>query len=232
MGLIGLRSLCRALAGIGALAVVGAVGGTAPAAAHPFGDPQTVAIALDQARDEVVRVRWKVGGLDDLTLLGVALGVLPQDRVMLDGAAFFEPSDATAIGPSAKFSDYLLKQITVTNAGQDCTGTVEPPTELAKTGVSIDYTCAGQVGTAKVTVKTLTDLNGAYRTLATGPAGERAIYTSEQDTHDWLLGSAVATAQTHGGRSAAVQLSAVVGGVVLAAVVVLLVAVRRRRVAA
>lgn len=70
--------------GVGCLAF-GAVG--APVAvAHPFGDPQTVVVGVDGADAAVVRVRWKVGGLDDLTLLGVSLGVLPQERVLLDGA--------------------------------------------------------------------------------------------------------------------------------------------------
>ncbi|MFD0744998.1 hypothetical protein ACFQ1L_26680 [Phytohabitans flavus] len=99
----------------------------APARAHPFGDPQTVAISLDQARPEVVRVRWKVGGLDDLTVLGVALGVLPRDRVMLDGAVFYQDSDAAAVGPSPRFAAYLRERITVTSDGRECAGTVAPP---------------------------------------------------------------------------------------------------------
>jgi hypothetical protein len=204
-----------------------------PAEAHPFGDPQTVAIALGQDRPEVVRVRWKVGGLDDLTVLGVALGLLPPDRVMLDGAVSFREADAAAIGPSDKFAAYLLKQITVGSGGRACAGSVEPPTDLAKTGVTVDYTCPGPVGTATVAVRMLTDLNPAYRTLATGPDGQRAVYGSDQYSHDWALAdpaatmgagaaSPAATGSTHLGRSAAVQVSIVVGVVLLAAVAALL----------
>ncbi|MEU8000335.1 hypothetical protein AB0B66_04065 [Catellatospora sp. NPDC049111] len=207
----------------------------APVQAHPFGDPQTVAIAADAARPEVVHVRWKVGGVDDLTLLGVSLGLLPQDRVMLDGAVFYQDSDAAAIGPSTEFSAYLLKQITVTSNGLACAGAVAPPNDLARTGVTIDYTCAGPVGTVAVAVRTLTDLNPAYRTLATGPGGARAVYTSDQASHDWVLGDAPAQAAPDLGRSAAVQITAVVGGVLVAAVAALLVwrwsGRRRRRVA-
>ncbi|GAA1402748.1 hypothetical protein ACFQZ4_19170 [Catellatospora coxensis] len=191
-----------------------------PAQAHPFGDPQTVAIAPDAERPEVVHVRWKVGGVDDLTLLGVALGLLPQDRVMLDGAVFYQDSDAAAIGPSAEFAAYLLKQITVTSGGQGCGGVVAPPGDLARTGVTIDYTCPGPVGVVAVGVRTLTDLNPAYRTLATGPEGARAVYASDQPTHDWVLGNAPPQAAPDLGRSAAVQISAVVGGVLLIAVAV------------
>ncbi|MEV4619243.1 hypothetical protein AB0J74_11125 [Asanoa sp. NPDC049573] len=197
----------------------------APAGAHPFGDPQTVAIAADPARPEVVRVRWKVGGLDDLTVLGVALGLLPQDRVLLDGAVFYEDSDAKAIGPSPAFADYLLKQVTVSSDGQACAGRVTAPDDLAGGGASIDYTCPAAVEVATVAVRTLTDLNPAYHTLATGPGGARAVYTSDAYSHDWTLGAVDAGS----GRGAALQLGAVVAGllVVAAAAVAL-----RRRVAA
>lgn len=196
--------------GVGGL-LLGIVG--APVAvAHPFGDPQTVVVGVDGADSSVVRVRWKVGGLDDLTLLGVSLGVLPQERVLLDGAVIYQPSDAAAIAPSPKFRDYLLRQITVASRGKDCRGTVRPPTDLAKTGVSIDYTCPAAIGEVAVTVRTLTDLNPAYKTLATGPNGSRAVYGDGNDRHDWTLG---AVQQQHLGRSAAIQVGAVAGAVLL-----------------
>jgi hypothetical protein len=209
------------LAGVVAL-VAGGFAQAAPAQAHPFGDPQTVTIALDREHPQVVQVRWRVGGLDDLTLLGVALGLVPQDRVMLDGAVFFQDSDAAAISASGKFNEYLLKQITVDSGGQACAGSVQPPSDLAKIGVAIEYTCPETVGAASVTVRMLTDLNPAYRTLATGPNGERAVYAADQVSHDWVLDSTQAMASTtHAGRSAVVQIAAVVGGVVLVAAALL-----------
>ncbi|MFD7159321.1 hypothetical protein ACFV9C_32310 [Kribbella sp. NPDC059898] len=190
------------------LSVVGLLSpaGVMPAAAHPFGDPQTVAIGADGS---VVQVRWKVGGLDDLTLLGVALGALPQDRVMLDGAVIYQPSDSTAIAPSPKLGEYLLRQITVASRGKDCPGVLRPVADLAKAGVSIDYTCPEAVGPVDVTVKTLTDLNPAYKTLATGPNGARAVYGEGSERHEWTLG-----AEQHLGRSAATQLASVGGAAV------------------
>lgn len=210
----------RLLLGMAVAAVVLA-GGVLPAAAHPFGDPQTVAIAGDGA---VVHLRWKVGGLDDLTLLGVALGVLPRDRVMMDGAVIYQPADAIAMAPSPKLSEYLLRQITVASRGKECPGSVRPAADLAKVGVSIDYTCPAAVGEVSVTVKTLTDLNPAYKTLATGPNGARAVYGDGNDRHDWTLG---AVQESHLGRSAAVQLGAVGGAVLL--VVAGVFGARRRR---
>ncbi|GAA3744518.1 hypothetical protein GCM10022225_30230 [Plantactinospora mayteni] len=220
-------------------------GAPAPAEAHPFGDPQTVAIAPDRQRPEVVHVRWKVGGLDDLTLLGVSLGLLPQERVLLDGAVFYQDSDAAALTASDRFAAYLLQQITVSSAGEPCTGSVQPPGDLARGGATLDYTCPGPIGTVAVAVRTLTDLNPAYRTLATGPGGARAVYESGQDSHDWVLGEAAVPAGVPGeppapgasddlGRSAAVQLGAVLGGIVLVAVGGLLLfrrSTRRRRAA-
>ncbi|MEV6416467.1 hypothetical protein [Kribbella sp. NPDC051718] len=223
-----LHLLCPVLRTLAVVAAIGlGVGVTAvPAQAHPFGDPQTVAVSLDPARSDVVRVRWKVGGLDDLTLLGVALGVLPQSRKLLDGATFFEPADAMAIGASAEFSGYLLRQIQVSTDGLSCAGIVEAPKELARTGVDLAFTCPEPIAKADITVRTLTDLNPAYRTLATGPNGDRTVYSAGKDTHGWSLGSVT---RAHAGRSAAIQLSAVAGGVVLVGAAGLVVVRRRRR---
>ncbi|MFC6021719.1 hypothetical protein ACFP2T_36835 [Plantactinospora solaniradicis] len=221
-------------------------GAPAPAEAHPFGDPQTIAIMPDQDRPDVVHVRWKVGGLDDLTLLGISLDLLPRDRVMLDGAVFYQDSDAAALATSDRFTAYLLRQITVSSGGRACAGSVQPPSDLARTGATVDYTCPGPVGTVAVAVRTLTDLNPAYRTLAIGPGGARAVYESGRDSHDWALDKTAALAGVPGGtsatgtpeqqlgRSAAIQLGVVLGGILLVAVGGLVLfrrSTRRRRVA-
>ncbi len=215
-------------------AVLVVIGGT-PAQAHPFGDPQTVMIS---AADEVVSVEWSVGGLDDLTLLGIELGVLPEDRVLLDGAIMFEDGDTAAVSASLELRDYLLDRITVESEGDPCSGEVVQVGDLAEESASLEFTCSGPVGTASVAVRMLTDLHPAYRTLATGPDGQRAVYESAADSHDWSLGAAQvaapasssdepATAQQNVGRSAALQLG-VVGGAVLLLGVVGALALRRR----
>ena len=217
----------RGLASTVACAAIAVLGMAAPAAAHPFGDPQTVAIGGEPARPDVVRVRWKVGGLDDLTVLGVALGLLPPDRVLLDGAVFYRDSDAAAIGPSPRFAEYLLERVTVASDGRDCAGRVAPPEDLARTGATIDFTCPGPVGVVSVAVRTLTDLDPAYRTFATGPGGVRAVYTSDAYSHEWRLGDVVPAAT--GGP--ALQLGLVLGGIAVASGAALALArvVRRRR---
>lgn len=204
------------------LVVAGVVfGPPAPAQAHPFGDPQTVAIAADPARPDVVRVRWKVGGLDDLTLLGVKLGLLPEDRVFLDGAVFYQDSDEAAIAPSGQFADYLLRQIAVTGDGDKCAGTVEPPTDLARSGATVDFTCPRVVGEATVAVRTLIDLHPAYQTLASGPGGQRAVYKADAASHEWELGAV----ERH-----TTQWTAWLGGVaVLLVLIVAALFIRRRR---
>ena len=203
----------------------------APATAHPSGDPQTVSIARDDKRPEIVRVRWRVGGPDDLTLLGVSLGLLPPDRVLLDGAVDYRTTDPAVLASSERFSAYLLKQITVSDGTRRCLGTVAESKALARAGATVDYTCPGPVDTATVAVRMLTDLNPAYRAVATGPDGQRAVYASGADSHDWALTGVPVAGRSERGRSAAVQLAAVVVGAALVAVGVLLVSrrVRRRR---
>lgn len=192
----------------------------APAEAHPFGDPQT--LAVDVEGDSVV-AHWRVGGLDDLTLLGVALGLLPEDRVLLDGAVVPEPEDALVLAAAPEFADYLTEQIRVTGAdGSTCPLRLDDASAFAEQGARLVATCRDAT-TVDITATVLTDLHPAYRLLATGPNGQRAQYDVEHPTHTWVLNDTAApapdgdaTAAT--GRSALVQLSAVLGGIgVLAA---------------
>ncbi|MEU7750314.1 hypothetical protein [Micromonospora sp. NPDC049171] len=208
----------------------------APASGHPSGDPQTVSVARDDQRPEVVRVRWRVGGPDDLTLLGVSLGLLPPDRVLLDGAVDYRTTDPAVIASSERFSAYLLKQITVADGERRCLGVLAESTALARAGATIDYTCPGPVHTVTVAVRTLTDLNPAYRAAATGPDGQRAVYGAGEDSHDWILDGTPAVVRTRRGSATAVPpglpgigAAALVGGALVVAAGVLLVSRRRRR---
>ncbi|MFF0234679.1 hypothetical protein [Micromonospora sp. NPDC005254] len=210
-----------------------------PAAAHPYGYPQTVTIAADAARDEVVHLTWKPGGVDELTLLGVHLGLLPQDRVLLDGAISFQASDATVLASSTPFANYLLKQMTVSSDGNACAGTVTPQGDLANSGVDVDYTCPGPVGKARIEVRMLSDLDPAYQTVATGPQGQHQVYGPGRYAHDWVLGdvpaasvASVASATDHG-PATAWKVARSVGPLLLVAAVVALLRrqLRRRRVA-
>ncbi|MDG4760503.1 hypothetical protein [Micromonospora sp. WMMD710] len=215
---------------LAALAVTASVAAfPAPAAAHPFGDPQTVEVTADDQRPEAVHVRWRVGGPDDLTVLGVSLGLLPHDRILLDGAVDYRITDPAVIASSKQFPTYLLQRITVADGAQPCAGTVAPPKALARVGASIDYTCPGPVERVTVAVRMLTDLNPAYRAMATGPGGQRAVYGSGEDTHDWTLVGAPAAGSTHLGRSAAVQITALAGGALLVTGAALVAARRLRR---
>jgi hypothetical protein len=194
------------LAAVVAFVLVAAI--PPPAAqAHPFGDPQTVEIS---AEGEVVRIRWRFGGADDLTLLAISLGLLPRSRVMLDGAVFPEESDVPTLAEADAFRDYLLDRIRVTG----CQGSVESTDDLADTGVVVAYACEASVDTAEVTVRMLADLHPAYRTMAVGPHGQRAVYDADNEVHDWTLGDAAQEAAADLGRSAALQLGA--GGLLLA----------------
>jgi hypothetical protein len=222
------RLLCRALALVLAALAPLLAGAASPSAAHPFGDPQTVEVEATSEPTEV-RVRWRAGGADDLTLLAISLGALPQDRVMLDGAVWFEDGDADALAAAPRFADYLLDRIGVASGAIDCPGAVTG-TDLLGAGATLVFTCPAPVETATVDVRTLLDLHPAYRALATGPDGQRAVYDQDVTSHDWTFAghpSGSVAAPASAGRSAAAQLGTI-GGIALAAVVAGLLWYRRR----
>ncbi|MFG3701391.1 hypothetical protein ACGF5C_26290 [Micromonospora sp. NPDC047620] len=224
-----MSALCRALrhawcsGGVLALVLMGVLVPDA-ASAHPFGAPQQIKVAGEG--DHGVRVRWLVGGTDDLTLLGIALGVLPQDRVMLDGAVSYEASDAEAIAEAPEFTRYLTERITVTQDGRPCEGEASVADDLTAGGAEVLFTCPEPVSTVTVTSRMLTDLHEAYRTLARGPEGQKAVYDATHESADWTISAGTGTGSRPGstrtlaavssGRNA-LQLS-IVGGALLAAV--------------
>lgn len=208
-------------------------------ARHPFGDPQTVEIS---ASGGTVQVHWQVGGQDDLTLLGIHLGVLPDERIMLDGAIVYDDGDGALVAAAPELEDYLLDHVAVAAGGQGCAGEVTAVGDLtADEGANLSFTCPVDAASVTVTVTTLTDLHPAYRTLATGPDGQRAAYGRTQDSHEWAVpvaaGDARAGADTDStapvaadsgdlGQSAALQMGAV--GALLLILVAGAVALRRR----
>lgn len=196
-------------------------------AAHPFGDPQTLAVSRDGADPAVVHLTWKVGAADDLTLLGIHLGVLPEDRLMLDGAVAYDAGDAALVQQAPELMSYLREHLAVTAGGTTCTPRVGKAGDLVADGVDVAFTCPGTPTSVAVTATTLTDLHPAYRALATGPGGQHQVYGTDAPTHTWSLG-ATAPATTTPGSSAALQIGGVLGAV-LSAVVVGAVVARRRR---
>lgn len=199
-------------------------------AAHPFGDPQTLGVSRDATDPAVVHVTWKVGAADDLTLLGIHLGVLPQDRVMLDGAVAYEADDGAQVQEDPALATYLLDHVAVTAGGAPCVGEVHAVGDLVADGADVTFTCPQATDAVTVRASTLTDLHPAYRTLASGPDGQHQVYSVDDPSHTWSLGSGSApTATTPGGESAALQIGGVLGAVLLLAVAGAVLARRRRR---
>lgn len=201
-------------------------------AAHPFGDPQTLGVSRDGADPAVVHVTWKVGAADDLTLLGIHLGVLPQDRVMLDGAVSYEPDDGAQVQDTPELAAYLLDHVTVTSDGAACEGEVHAVGDLVADGADIAFTCPQAPDAVAVGVSTLTDLHPAYRTLASGPDGQHEVYSLDDASHTWVLGSGgdAGPVSTPGGAGAALQIGGVLGAVLLLAAAGAVLARRRRRI--
>lgn len=206
-------------------------------AAHPFGDPQTVEVARDAGDPTVVHVTWKVGAADDLTLLGIHLGVLPEDRVLLDGAIRYDAADAALVSRAPELEAYLLDHVRVSAPGGGCTGSVAEVGDLIDDGADLAFACDAAPARATVEVTTLTDLHPAYRTLATGPDGQHQVYAADAASYTWALGASgtstsgdsPAEASLGTGQSAALQIGGVLGAVLLLAGIGSLVLRARRR---
>lgn len=214
------------------------VGGLVPdrASAHPFGAPQQIVVGGEG--DHGLRVRWIVGGTDDLTLLGISLGVLPKDRVLLDGGVSYDASDAESLAGAPEFARYLTERIRVTQDGRPCQGEAVVADDLAADGAEVLFTCPEPVSTVTVTSRMLTDLHEAYRTLARGPDGQKAVYDATHDSADWTVSAGADTGfRPESSRSSTVAASSagtarqlsVVGGSVLLVVVAAGVFWSRRR---
>lgn len=198
----------------------------APASAHPFGPPQTAEVSASGDR---VLVQWRFGATDDISYLAAALEALPPERVLLDGVILYEEDDEALLTSASGFEPYVLEHLRVTRAGSPCAGSVDEVSDLATDGVVVGFSCPTASGPVSVTVDMLTDLHPAYRTLATGPDGQKAVYAADDPTHDWSL-SLTPAASSSLEASAARQIGLVLGVLAVAAVVALLVAARLRRV--
>lgn len=223
------RRLRPAAVLLGVVAAAASMGGVAQA--HPFGDPQTAEI---HAEGNTVHIRWQAAP-DDLSTLAIELRVVESGRTFVyqDGALVPEESDPTdidALVAAPETVDYLLEHIRVSAGGQDCAGSAGSLDGLGVDGAELAFACAAPVTAATVEISTLTDLHEAYRTLATGPDSQGHIYTLDAGTADWTFDPTAAPAGDRAGlgRSALVQLSAVVAAVAAAAAVVTLL-VRRRK---
>jgi hypothetical protein len=204
-----------------------------PAAqAHPFGPPQTVSVATAE-QGSVVRVRWLPGAADDFISLAHRLGLDPEDRSNDAGALLYVKQDADLLAGSTAFDAYLSDHIAVASGGRPCTGSVLPHDDLVAAGATLEFDCGTPVASATVAVSMLTDLHAAYRTLATGPAGQRFVYTVDATSHGWSLSGAEAGSDDLA-TSAVVQLGGVAAGIgllVLAGALLRTRALRRSRLA-
>lgn len=188
-----------------------------PASAHPFGPPQTAEVSASGDR---VLVQWRFGATDDISYLAAALEALPPERILLDGVVLYEEGDDELLATSDAFEPYVLEHLAVTRGGSACSGTVDSASDLAADGVVVGFACPSGTGPVSVTVDMLTDLHPAYRTLATGPSGQKAVYAADTPSHDWSLSLAAAPAESLE-ASAARQMGLVAGGLGLVLAVAL-----------
>lgn len=188
---------------------VWALGTTAPALAHPFGEPQTVRIS---ATAERVAIRWQAPA-DDLRMLGGALGALPERQVVVvepGGAPSpVGQSEADLLRGSQRLADYLAAHIVVRQDGVPCPSVVDLD-DLLGDGALVAASCPDPVATVEIEVSLLVDFHESYRTAAIGSGTdpERWMYTASDTTRTWsFTGSGAAGPEdapgTGGGPDAA-----------------------------
>lgn len=211
-----LRPLILSGLTLGALA-----SGTVPAAAHPFGEPQSVVVA---AHPDGVQITWSAAP-DDVTALAAHLGVVGGQHVVVfedgefDAEASSVPAGVRLAEQPEVLSAYLNDRISVLAGSRRCRGELAPVENVSRDGATLAFDCGGPVAAAEIEVRTLTDIHSSYRTLARGPQGQRYAYSGASGSTRWRLGEGAVgeTGAPSAGRSAALQLGAIgaaVGGVV------------------
>ncbi len=199
------------------------------AAAHPFGEPQSVAIS---AVPDGVQVEWSAAP-DDVTALAAYLGVVGGQHVVVfedgeyDEEASSVPAGVRLAENATVLSAYLGERITVAAAAEPCVGVLEPVDDVTAEGVTITYDCGRSVAAVEISVAMLTDIHPSYRTMAEGPDGQRHAYAGDAEAITWTLPggpgavsgndptATTAATATSAGRSAAIQLGAVAGVVLV-----------------
>lgn len=174
-----------ALAGLAALAILGAAG---PAEAHPLGDPQTVRLSADGHQ---VTALWTAAP-DDLLVLGSLTGAIPERReYVFDLDPDAEPApvgetDAELLTSSPEVADYLTEHITVRQDGRDCPAEVDLA-GLIGDGAELTFTCPEPVDDIEIEVTTLTDADRAYRTVAFAEAAdpEQHLFNAAEPSREW-----------------------------------------------
>lgn len=150
-----------------------------------MGPPQQVSLSL--AASDQVRVNWKAGAPDDLSWLAYDLGLLPADRIMLDGAITPQADDAQLLQGSPALARYLTTRISVTSDGRSCRAGVPEIGNLADAGATLVFSCPSAVHNARIELGLLTDLEASYATIATGQDGTQAVYNGQVTSHDWTF---------------------------------------------
>jgi hypothetical protein len=164
-----------------------------PADAHPFGPPPTARI---WAEGDVVTIDWAAAP-DDLALIGVELGLLPEDTpdAYLEAPTQVAPERAheEQMSRSPELVDYLLERVRVIQRGRDCEGGVEPIERFLTRGATVVHRCAEPVTEVEVEIGLLHDVHPAYRTFAFSASDEaepsQAVFTAASPRHTWRFGA-------------------------------------------
>lgn len=176
MAAAGRRGSAAALGLILPLALL--LAGAAPAAAHPLGLPSFAQIA---AADDTVTIAWNAAP-DDVAALSRSLG--------LTSTAELTREQDAALASSAELRRRVLRDVQVTQTGQECAPTNTPPASVVQEGLRMTFRCPTRVDRVRVRLALLHDVDDRYRTLASAasPGGaHRMMFSAAEPAHELQL---------------------------------------------
>lgn len=160
-----------------------------PASAHPFGPPPQATVSSEGS---TVTVVWSAEP-DDLFNLGQATGALAGRQVFVfDGNEPVDPGGGAAsideqLSTAPEIRDYLGANIEVRQDATGCALGAVDIREVNDTGARLTYDCRRPVDLVELEITALTDLDPAYRTVATGTNGARTLHTAAEPVQTLAL---------------------------------------------
>jgi hypothetical protein len=203
----------------------------AEALAHPFGAPPTARIWAEETH---VWIDWG-SAPDDAIVIGVELGLLPEEAVdayLDEGPVRVAPSaeKEQRLSESDLLADYVLERITVTQNRRPCSPALEPIENFVTRGATVAFRCPEPVREVEIRIAMLHEVHEAYRTFAfshgeASPA--QAVFTVASPTHTWTFGDR--NEDSAAGRGWAAGLIALGGLAIIGVVMAETLLSRRRR---
>ncbi len=148
-----------------------------------------------------LRIVWNASP-DDLGVLAAWLGVNAGSLTVIEDGELVPDESSRASGgcgwPGLARSPTTCSSGSRSRRTSRCSGSLLPVDDVEATGATLDFDCGGPVPAADVRIATLTDVDEAYRTLASGPSDRARPTSSDTGAVTWALTSADAVRRRRG----------------------------------